>query len=581
VNEILIDKLRLKFPPDLEEIYQEETFNNSLKQLRINILLVCIIYALFGIVDVIVTPEVSRQAWFIRYAVVVPAAFGVLAFSFSSRFRQYQQVIVSLLALLGGGGIVVLIDLTHGMAPYLHFAGLLLVFMTVYTAFKLRFLYAAAVGWTIIVMYEVSAIAITPPELKVFLTDNFFYISANLMGMFTNYQRELYSRREFLQVRSMQEIEQRKHALEKGLLNEAVDRAVRSLRESESRFRTLADTTSASIVIHRGKTLLYANPTVQRTTGYSDKELGRMEFWDIVHPDHRQMVRDRGRARLAGQHVPEEYEFKVITKNGEERWVSSTAGTIEYEGAPAIIATLFDITDRKHAEEEKVRLYEERIREEERHLREKENIIMELHDGVGGITTNISIIAELAQKSGDLDSVRKKLATISQLARDGVTEIRSFMRSIDTQGYTWHMLASEIRSLGSTLLEPHDIRFVLDAAVSDDHAAGGPGSLLCVNLYKIYKESLTNIVKHSKATAVAATLSIHGSGLRLTVEDNGIGCSRDIFAGRGLANIRRRAQELGGSAILSSDRGTRLELEIPLPLQPHKPGGSTEHGAQA
>jgi PAS domain S-box-containing protein len=369
----------------------------------------------------------------------------------------------------------------------------------------------------------------------------------------------------------MQEIEQQKHAVEKGLLNDAVDRAVRSLRESESRFRTLAETTAASILIHRGSVLLYANPTVQRTTGYSDDELRHMEFWDLVHPDHRELVRDRGRARISGQDVPQEYEFKVVIRNGEERWVTSTAGIIEYEGAPAIIATLFDITDRKRAEEEKVRLYEERIREEERHVREKENIIMELHDGVGGITTNINIIAELAQKSSDFDGIRSKLATISQLAREGITEIRGFMRSIDTRGLTWHMLAAEIRSQGSTLLEPHNICFTLDAAVDDDHTAARPGSLLCVNLFKIYKESLTNIIRHSKATAVTATLSVDGQGLRLTVEDNGIGCNPSVCGGRGLANIRRRAAQLGGVATLSSDQGTRVGLEVPLPLYASTP----------
>ena len=185
-------------------------------------------------------------------------------------FRNISSRSFPSLALVGGAGIVVLIDLTHDQAPFLHFAGLLLVFMTIYTAFKLRFLYATAVGWTMIGMYEVSAVWLNPPALTVFLTDNFFYISANLMGMFTNYQRELYGRQEFLQARRMQEIEQQKHALEKDRLNEAVDRAVRSLRESESRFRTLAETTAAAIIIHRGGRFLYVNPTVQRLTGYCE-----------------------------------------------------------------------------------------------------------------------------------------------------------------------------------------------------------------------------------------------------------------------------------------------------------------------
>jgi PAS domain S-box-containing protein len=567
MTELPIDKYRLTFPADLERAYQDETYQNTVQQLRINIFVVCVIYALFGIVDAVVTPYARTAAWFIRFAVVIPLAIFVLASSFASWFRRYQQCIVSFLVLVGGGGIVVLIDLTHRQTPYLHFAGLLLVFMTIYTAFKLRFPYATATGWAIIAMYEISAALLHPPERTVFLTDNFFYISANLMGMFTNYQRELYNRREFLQARRMQEIEQQKNEVEKDRLNEAVDRAVRSLRESEARFRTLAETTAASIIIHRGDRFLYVNPTVMRITGYDVQELNRMHFWDLVHPDYRELVRERGRARIAGKPVPEEYEFAIVTKSGEERWVTATAGIVDYEGAPAAIVTLFDITDRKHTEEEKVRLYEERIQEEERHLREKENIIMELHDGVGGIITNIGIIAELAGKASELDSARNKLETIGYLAREGVTEIRNFMKSINTEGLNWQMLAAELRTQGNTLLEPHDIGFTFTTSI-DDHVDGEPGTRLSLNLFKIFKESLTNIVKHARASAASATLAVDTRALRFVVEDNGIGCDQNGRTGRGLTNIRRRAAELGGMVTFSSSKGTRLDLHIPLPLHP-------------
>jgi signal transduction histidine kinase len=130
------------------------------------------------------------------------------------------------------------------------------------------------------------------------------------------------------------------------------------------------------------------------------------------------------------------------------------------------------------------------------------------------------------------------------------------------------MLAAEIRSQGSTLLEPHQIDFVLDEDIDHDyHAAGEPGSLLCVNLFKIYKESLTNVIKHAKATKVRVSLSIDGRGLRLAIEDNGVGCSAGGCNGRGLVNIRKRAAELGGVVTLSSGPGTRLGLEVPLPPQ--------------
>jgi PAS domain S-box-containing protein len=564
-----INKYSLRFPDDLEEIYEEESFHNSLKQLRINILVVTLIYAFFGILDVLVTPGVQYQAWFIRYVIVVPFALAVLSFSFSLHFKRFQQITVSALALVGGGGLVALIVLTNKSAPYFHFAGLLLVFMTTYTAFKLRFPAATVVGWLLIVMYEIAAIWVSQTPLRIFLTDNFFYVSANLMGMFTSYQRELYTRKEFLQTRRMQEMEQRKHAEERERLNTAVERAVHSLSESEARFRTLAETTTASTIIHRGGRFLYTNPAVQQVTGYTHDELLQMEFWQIVHPEYRELVRDRGQARASGREAPREYEFKVVTKNGDERWVNATADCIDFEGKPAIIAALFDITDRKRAEADKLNILEQRILEEERHRKEKENIMMELHDGVGGITTNISILSELAQKSDDPGFIKGTLATISQLSREGILEIRSFMRSLDADDVSWHSIGAELRNQGTSLLEPHSITFAFETSI-DDVAEARPCSLLCVNLFKIYKETLTNVIKHARATSVLAALSIAEGRLKLTIEDNGIGLAKTSSGGRGLSNMRKRAAELGGAVTLSSGNGARLSLEVPLPAQ--RPG---------
>jgi PAS domain S-box-containing protein len=566
MEEVLIDKYRLRFPGEVERAYQEESFHKDLRQLRINMTVTALVYAFFGILDAWVTPEVRLQAWFIRFAVVIPTVIFVLSLSFSRHFMRYQQAAVSFLVLVGGGGIVALIAITNMTAPYFHFAGLLLVFMCAYTSFKLRFYYATVVSWSIIGLYELSAVLISHPPLRVFLTDNFFYISANLLGMFANYQRELYTRKEFLQTRRMREMEQQKHAAEKGQLNAAVDRAVQSLKESEGIFRALAETTTASIIIHRGGRFLYANHAVQTITGFTHDELLCMDFWEIVHPEYREMVRERGRARISGRAAPAAYEFKIRTRSGEERWVTASAGFIEYAGAPAIIATLFDITDRKRAEEEKLRLYEERIREEQRHLTEKENMLMELHDGVGGITTNISILSELAQKSNDLAAVRNTLATISRLSRDGISEIRSFMRSLDAGQLNWQTLAAELRNQGTSLLEPHAIAFAFEASI-DEQTAVQPGGLLCVGLFKIYKEALTNIIKHAKAASVTVTLRTAGQVLRFTVQDDGIGIGKAASAGRGLSNMQKRAVELGGTMALSTDGGTLLELSIPLPFQ--------------
>ncbi len=349
-----IDKLRMQFPDELERVYQEESFSKSLNQLRISIVVVAVIYAFFGILDGVVTPEVKREAWFIRYAIVIPTAIFVWSFSFFPQFKKYQQILLSFLVLVGGGGIVALIVITQMSGRYFHFAGLLLVFMTSYTSFKLRFLYATIVCWTIIGLYEISAIWISHTALPVLLTDNFFYISANLMGMFTIYQRELYQRKDFFRNRLVQDRERETHNLEKDQMHHTVEKAITSLRESEEKFRTLAETAAMAIFIHQGGNFLYANRAAEMIGGYTVDEYLTMNFMSLVHPDFIELVKSRARERLAGaSEVPAQYEFKLVRKNREERWVLMTAGISEFDGKPAVIGTLIDITGRKRAEAER------------------------------------------------------------------------------------------------------------------------------------------------------------------------------------------------------------------------------------
>ncbi|HUI68234.1 MAG TPA: PAS domain S-box protein [Nitrospirota bacterium] len=355
-----------------------------------------------------------------------------------------------------------------------------------------------------------------------------------------------------------------------------LEKATRSLKESEAKFRTLAETTTAGIFIHRGEKFLYANTAGEHLTGYKQDELLSMDFWNVLHPDYRGIARERGQARLAGVKFPQEYEFKIITKNGEQRWVNMTAGVIGYQGAPAVMATLFDINARKQAEDEKekfygesVKQYQKRIEEERQHRIEKEKILMDLHDGIGGITTNISILAELAQKTSSLPEIKKTVSIISRLSKEGISEIRGFMHSLDNTDLNWRTLAVELRNQGTNMVESHAITFALETSVDETHEQ--PGSLLWVNLFKIYKEALTNVIKHSRARNVKAKLQINHEKLLLLIEDDGVGLG-DGRHGRGLSNMRTRAEELGGRVTILSTSGTQVRVELPLPVKYHDQG---------
>lgn len=124
------------------------------------------------------------------------------------------------------------------------------------------------------------------------------------------------------------------------------------LRESEEWFRKLADTTTTAIFIYQGKRFVYVNKTACHLSGYTTEELLSMQFWDIVHPDDREMVRQRGLARQQGAMVPDRYQFRIVRKDGAVRWLDFAAGKIDWYGTPAGLGSAFDITEQKIAEEQ-------------------------------------------------------------------------------------------------------------------------------------------------------------------------------------------------------------------------------------
>jgi PAS domain S-box-containing protein len=123
-----------------------------------------------------------------------------------------------------------------------------------------------------------------------------------------------------------------------------------ALRESEALFRCLAETTEAAIFLFRGAHNIHVNAAACRITGFTYDELLTMPFWQILHPDFRDLVRERGLARQQGKPVDSRYEVAILTKDGETRWLQYAGNVIDYQGQPAVLGTAIDITDRKEVE---------------------------------------------------------------------------------------------------------------------------------------------------------------------------------------------------------------------------------------
>lgn len=182
---------------ELESVFLVDYNSKTLNHIRISLTLGIIFYAAFGFLDIALVPEQKSQLWLIRYVIVCPAVmFGILL-SFMPTFKRRMQGILLFLMILAGSGISVMVAIVQPPANFSYYAGVILVFMMSYGFIKARFVWATIAGWINVIFYEVIAVWIVQTPGTILLNNNFFFISANLIGMFTCYSIEFYTRSDF------------------------------------------------------------------------------------------------------------------------------------------------------------------------------------------------------------------------------------------------------------------------------------------------------------------------------------------------------------------------------------------------
>lgn len=344
------------------------------------------------------------------------------------------------------------------------------------------------------------------------------------------------------------------------------------LRESEAKFRMVAEAMAIPVFLVRGKQILYVNAASVRMLGYSEEEQLAVPFWHLIHPDDRHRVVARAEARQRGDAIPPAQEYRVVTKSGEVRWVEFDAVLIDYQGAPAILGNVRDVTERKLAEEalrnslgelkaseERLRLLSQRqvaIREEER-----KRIGFDLHDGVCQELIGVGIL---------IASVRERL---QPEARDAAAAIGRAVGYLNDVVEHLRVLARELRpmilhdlgleaslgSLAAGLSTP-------ERPIAVELASPIPRLAEDVELavYRIAQEALTNAVRHADARSIVVSVTVLDGHLRLAVSDDGRGFDSLARSPQalGLAGMHERATALGGRFSIASAPGAGTTIAV-------------------
>lgn len=124
-----------------------------------------------------------------------------------------------------------------------------------------------------------------------------------------------------------------------------------TMRPDDRPYFELLDAIQTPTLVHRGGPILFVNKALQQLTGFPQGDLIGAPFYDMVHPDFRELAQQRGAARIRGEDVPPVYEFRLQTADKNlQCWVELTASLLTLNGLPTIVASFYDLTERRQSE---------------------------------------------------------------------------------------------------------------------------------------------------------------------------------------------------------------------------------------
>ena len=230
------------------------------------------------------------------------------------------------------------------------------------------------------------------------------------------------------------------------------------------------------------------------------------------------------------------------------------------------------LAEAKRAEEELGRAREDRLLELQK---VRTRIATDLHDDIGSSLTQIAILSEVAQQSmkGNGASM-EPLKSIANVSNELVETMSDIVWAINPQKDHMQDLIQRMRRFASDLLPAKGIHF--DFEVPEFAPEIPLGANARREVFLIFKESLTNAVKHSKATQLTIGFEFSEDYLTLTIRDNGQGFTpeqgstafSDRKGGHGILSMKKRAGEMNARFdITSNGGGTVVTFQLPLDLK--------------
>ncbi|GLI53491.1 PAS domain S-box protein [Thermodesulfovibrio yellowstonii] len=367
------------------------------------------------------------------------------------------------------------------------------------------------------------------------------------------------------------------------------------LRESEEKYRTVVENASEAIIIAQDGMLKFVNPKAMEISGYSEEELLSKPFVEFIHPDDREKTLDLHLKMLNGEETSlTNYQLRIIHKQGNIKWIETNAALIKWQGNPAALNLMRDITDLKKAEEEKENLYKQLLHAQ------KMEAIGKLTAGIAhdfnNMLTSIKGFTQLAMMSlSENDPLRVYLKNVlesSEKAEKLVKQLLAFSRKqvLETKAININELIKGMEELikrvigediilnlklapdiGLIKVDPVQIENAIVNLIVNARDAMPKGGMLTIETYNF--EIDEEFVKSHPGAQL-------GKQVVVSVKDTGVGIPEEIKdkifdpffttkeekgTGLGLSTVYGIVKQHGGNIWFESEvgRGTTFKIFIP------------------
>lgn len=200
--------------------------------------------------------------------------------------------------------------------------------------------------------------------------------------------------------------------------------------------------------------------------------------------------------------------------------------------------------------------------EREKSRRVREIFTRELHDGIGGITATMAMLASLGrvEAEGEISAI---FSNFEEMALKGSKEIQGLMTSVENEVFRWTDWLRDLESYARKIMSMAGISFEwkLEGSVPIEIIPDAPAAS---SLMKVAFEATHNLVRHSGAGNGCIQVTFGADGVNVVIRDDGKGFSKGRKDGRGMVNMRGRMQEIGGTFSIRENNGTVVTLDAPV-----------------